>query len=85
MNYQTAKAESARLYDAAAVASAKLNAFPKGPMGLTPDAVKFSPEYRLAKTQYERAAAAVRNFNSTYTKRFAAEIRADRRAKVANG
>jgi len=45
-------------------ASKALKAFPRGPMGMTPDAVKFSPEYRAAKAAYQKAFEAVRSFNS---------------------
>lgn len=38
--------------------SATLQTFPRGPMGLTPDAVKFSPEYQAAKRGYDNAASA---------------------------
>jgi hypothetical protein len=37
-----------------------------GPMGLTPDSVKASPEYRIAKADYERAASVLRAFNAKH-------------------
>lgn len=48
--------------------SAALNAFPKGAMGLTPDEVKASPEFRLAKSQYEAAFQKLRRFNAILNK-----------------
>jgi len=52
-----------------------------GPMGLTPDHIRLSPEYRNAKAAFEAAFAALRNFNGKYIKIFKAEIAAERREK----
>ena len=53
------------------------------PMGLTPDAVKFSPEYHIAKNAYRAAFAALRSFNGKYVKIFKAEIAAERAERYA--
>ena len=47
-------------------ASAGLKAFAhlRAPNGLTPDAVKFSPEYRAAKSAYDQAFARLRAVNA---------------------
>lgn len=48
-------------------ASAALKAIPgvgSGPMGLTPEHIRLSPEYRAAKTAYDRAFQAVRAENA---------------------
>lgn len=50
-------------------AGAALKSFPKGAMGLTPDAVKASPEWKAAKNRYDRAFAALRAFNSKRVRR----------------
>ena len=66
--------------------SATLRAIPgvgSGPMGLTPDAVKFSPEFRAADLAFKYAFANLRAFNDRYTKEFKKEVRAARRAKYA--
>jgi hypothetical protein len=47
-------------------ASEALRNFPKGPMGLTPDSVKQSAEYKAAKARFSRAFQALREFNSTH-------------------
>lgn len=39
-----------------------------GNMGMTPDVVKASPEYRSAKYKADCAFLALRNFNRTYAK-----------------
>lgn len=54
-----------------------------GPMGLTPDAIKASPEYRAAKAAYDKAFAALRAFNGKYVKLFKAEISAERAERFA--
>lgn len=46
-----------------------LKAFPKGPMGLTPDSVKATLEYKSAKNRYDKAFAALRAFNAKRLKR----------------
>ncbi|MCP1852820.1 MULTISPECIES: hypothetical protein [unclassified Bradyrhizobium] len=57
----------------------------RGPMGLTPDRIKFDPRYRLAKAAADIAFAELRAFNGRYAPRFKKEIRAEidarRRAK----
>jgi hypothetical protein len=61
------------LWDEHARASDALRAVPgigSGPMGMTPDAVKASPEYRAAKLAYERAHAELRAFNAALRKAF---------------
>lgn len=53
-------------YEAAVrAASQNLKAFPKGPMGLTPEDVKNSPEYKAAKQAYSSAFERLRQFNSS--------------------
>lgn len=58
-----------------------------GSMGLTPDAVKFSPAYQDARRTYERAADRLRNLNGwimrTYRKEARAAAMADRGRKKA--
>jgi hypothetical protein len=63
--------------------SAKLQEFPRGPLGLTPDDVKASPEWQTAHRNFDIAFQALRKFNSTYTKTFAEELRHDRNAQRA--
>lgn len=51
-----------------------------GAMGLTPDSVKSSPEYRTAKAEHDLAFRRLQAFNAQFVKAFAAELRAERRA-----
>jgi hypothetical protein len=81
--FEEADAESTRLEQEVSAAGAVLRAFPTGPMGLTPDHVKATPEWRAAKARYERAFAAMRKFNAVFVKVFAKELRAQRDARRA--
>ena len=60
--------------------SAKLQEFPRGPLGLTPDDVKASPEWQTAYRNFNTAFQALRNFNGPYATRFADELRHERNA-----
>ncbi|QDJ96225.1 hypothetical protein Xoosp13_38 [Xanthomonas phage Xoo-sp13] len=62
--------------------SAELQKFPKGPMGLTPDHVKATPEFKFAKYVFDLAFKKLREFNGEFNRKFKAEIKADRRALV---
>lgn len=83
MLYQEAKALSDQIDGEVRAASAALRTFPKGAYGITPDAVKFSQEYRAAKTACDAAVARQRAYNAVYLKAFAKEIAADRAARRA--
>jgi hypothetical protein len=77
--FEQSKAKLAAITSTLNRASDALRPFPKGPMGLTPDAVKFSPEFRAAKAAYDAAFQALRDHNGFMVKTFAAEMRAERK------
>lgn len=80
--FEAAKAMHDRLDAEVARTSAALKAFPNdGPMGLTPDHVKASPEFKAAKRAFDQAFANFRNFNADFTVLFADQLRAERRAR----
>lgn len=83
--FADAKAIRDRLYLEASTAGAVLKSFPKGPMGLTPDAVKVSTEFRAAKARYAAAFGTLRAVNAMMTKRYAKELRAERAARNGLG
>ena len=58
-----------------------LDSFPKGPMNLTPDSVRATPEWRAAKSAADRAFQAYRNFNGMMLKAFPNELKAERNAR----
>lgn len=66
------------LTDAASLA---LKLFPKGDFGLTPDSVKFSPEYKAAKSAFDCAFQKERKFNQLVNKHFKKELRQERLSK----
>lgn len=53
----------------------------KGFMGLTPDHIKATPEWKAARSAFDNAFAKVRYFNGRYVKHFKKEIRAAIEAK----
>lgn len=70
--------------------SKELNKFPKGDMGLTPDAVKASPEFKEVKGNYDEAFFSLRRYNALlqthYPKQFVKHTKAAiaaRRAKAS--
>lgn len=56
----------------------KIEAFPKGPMGLTPDHVRRTPEYQKAKAEWDAVFKRLRAFNGWYTKNYKKELHAYR-------
>ncbi len=66
---------------AAGAALGGVSGISTGRMGLTPDSVKATPEYRAAKLRYDRAHRALAGFNGRFCKAFAADLRAERRER----
>jgi len=58
------------------VASKKFASFPTGAFGLTPDEVKFSPEFIEAKNDYNKAHKELRSYNTIFLKEYKKEYRA---------
>jgi hypothetical protein len=78
-SFTDAKAIQDYLYAECNRLSLVLNAFPKGNLGLTSDVVKFSPEFRNAKTAFDVAFKKLQNFNKQFVRKFRREIIAERR------
>lgn len=76
--FEEAKAERARIEAEVRSAGSDLKAFPRGKMGLTPDAVKATTGYQAAKARYDKAFARLQAFNVAFTKKFAKELKAER-------
>lgn len=83
MTFEQAKATKTQIEAAVAVAGEVYNAFPKGAMGLTTDAVRVTPEFRAAKAAFDRAFVALRAHNGFMNKRFAKEMRQERLTRRA--
>lgn len=79
--YAMHRDHNAKLEAASKAASEVINTFPRGPMGLTPDNVKVTPEYRAAKAQSDKTFSALREHNGFMAKTFPKEMKADRDAR----
>ena len=55
LSYEEAKAERDLIDQEVSAAAAIMEAFPRGPMNLPSEAVRFSPEYRVARATLARA------------------------------
>jgi len=69
--------------DKCTAASKALDKFPKGPMGLTPDAVKRDPAWQKLKKESDQAFAELRHYNGLINKNHKKEHRAARNAERA--
>ena len=81
--YIEAKARQSALEADVAMAQVLLATFPKGPMNLTPDAVRATPEFQAAKRQFDRAFQRLRAFNARFVKDWKLSIRAERNNRFA--
>ncbi|MGV2885953.1 hypothetical protein [Paenibacillus taichungensis] len=84
MTYEEAKSHKQKLEEQNKVDSDKLKVFDiqgKSANGLTPDHVRALPEWKSAKTAFDRSFAKLRDFNGWFVKKFKKEIAADRRER----
>ncbi|WP_415913299.1 hypothetical protein [Neptuniibacter sp. QD37_11] len=65
-------------------ASEALKAFPRGNMGLVPDDVKSTDEFKAAKLDYDKAHNALRNYNQDVPKTFKRQRSQERREAMAH-
>jgi hypothetical protein len=71
MNYAAFRALRQPFEDRADIASRELARFPsEGPMGLTPDHVKATPEFQAALKAWRMADANLREFDKGFTRTF---------------
>lgn len=70
-----------RLWSTVRATGAKLQVFPKGPMGLTTDEAKQSIRFQSTMATYQLAHLALQRFNTWFTKQFRTELRAALSAK----
>ena len=82
MTFEEAKIQQIELDAAVKTTSEALQVFPKTGIGLVPDAVRATPEYRTAKKAFEVAFHALRDFNQTFVKQFREELREERRVRM---
>ena len=84
MTFEEAKAIRARLSAEADRLCAAVRALGAGtgPMGLTPEHIKFSPEFRAAKGAYDAAFKRLREFTGAMHRLYKRELREERKARV---
>ncbi len=82
-NYIEAKAQYDALQAELKEAGKPLGAYPKGPMGLTPDHIKQSREWQDARRKFDAVFARVRAFNAVFTRTYKKELAAERAIIVA--
>lgn len=82
LTYEQAREAADRLKAAHDAASKPLEAFPKGPLGLTPDAVKQTPEWRTAYAAERKAFEAMRQANAYLVKHYGRRYRTDKQAEI---
>lgn len=70
-------------YDEASARLQGIDGVGAGPMGLTPDHVKASPEYRAAKQDFQACGDALRRFNTWFMREHGKEYRAEWKARRA--
>lgn len=82
-SYEAAKARADAANSRARKAGEVMNSFHRGPMGLTTDEAKKTPEWIAANAEMKAAMSDMQSANSVISKRFAKESRADRDAQRA--
>jgi predicted nuclease with TOPRIM domain len=73
--FEACISQKERLDKALNEASEALNKYPKGNMGLTPDHVKFSEEYRKDKSKFNKLFKAVQSINRYLNKHHKKQFR----------
>jgi hypothetical protein len=81
MTYEEAKAHKLILEKKNNTDSSALQFFERNAMGLIPDHVRETPEWKSAKKAFDSSFAELRNFNGWFVKMFKKEISADRNYK----
>jgi hypothetical protein len=81
--FELHKKEQKRLYQVLDEKSEAMKRFPKGEMGLTPDEVKESLEFKTARKAYQNAFNDVINFNTMFLREFKKELRDERNNRKA--
>jgi hypothetical protein len=79
MTYEEAKAYKQQLDEKSKIDSDLLNSFEKNSMGMTPDHIRETTEWKKAKQSSEKSFSELKNFNSWFMKNFKKEYAADRR------
>ena len=80
MTYSEAKKVRDSLEAVVKATGKAVEAFPReGAMNLVTEEVRLSPDYRAAKSAYNRAFFELQTFNRSFVRKFAKELRLERR------
>lgn len=79
LNYESAKNHQLSLERIVDEKSKKLMEYPKGLMGLTPDEIKNTAQWKNDKKNFELAFSELRSFNAFFTKKYKKERAAIRK------
>ena len=80
-DFVQARAARDALESAARKLGDELRNFPRGPTGLAPDAVKFTPEYQAVARASATAFRQLQDFNKCFTSQFFRELQEARRRR----
>jgi hypothetical protein len=80
-SFEDAKARADEARARSKAASERLNKYPKGNMGITPDEVKRSPEFQRDKRIFDQAFNVEKQANAFLVKHFKQELAAERKAR----
>ena len=81
LSFADAKAWQARLDATLTATTAVLNAYPKSAIGLTPDHIKATAEWKGNYRANQLAFDRLRRFNQVFVRTFKKELAAERKAK----
>lgn len=81
MGFAQARQLADELWEAHRKASQAMDAYPKNAMGLTPDEVKRTDEWKRARAAADASFAQLRRFNAWFLKAFKPELQRERRAR----
>jgi hypothetical protein len=81
MTFEEAKSYKQKLEEINNRHSAHLNTFERNALGMTPDHIRATSEWKQAKFEFDQSFTELRKFNAHYVKKFKKEIQADRRMK----
>jgi hypothetical protein len=77
-DYESAKRQRDSISAELTRLSVILESYPKGPMNLTPDSVKATPEHQQTRRECNTAFARLRAFNTVFIRTYKREITLDR-------
>ena len=84
INYKTAKIIKSQKEKEHSLASKIMQSYPKGNLGLTPDSVKGTAQWRTDYSTFKNTQSNLKNFNRLFIREFKKEYLAERKQKYGN-